>query len=359
MAMPVTRYMVKRRRPGNSGLKIAAATDYTGITAQDSFASVLADKAPLVQEKLVEVRLCQDSKFEEHGCIKVTGDERLGRVGEPAMAVQINKFWLFIVEEPERAELPRDERPVHSFFLGAQARQAARTYSLPELRVAASGSLLQSNHLVYNYVIERWKEQGLGFDEVDGVHTDAAKRCAGGEKRAGRGAVLANKLSLLLDHVSLESIQARLKHRCIKLPNFVDYNVIQKFRKDAKRVTNQPRGDGRGNDDAAKGRACANALDAMVEAVRRAISRGNFRKHGDWPAQLEGAPLPPPSVIRCARHDFPAATVSHHRAVRRGRGVLHAPAQGRRQGHGAPQPRHARTEPHDRWDPHESPKEPQ
>ena len=42
MAMPVTRYMVKRRRPGNSGLKIAAATDYTGITAQDSFASVLA-----------------------------------------------------------------------------------------------------------------------------------------------------------------------------------------------------------------------------------------------------------------------------------------------------------------------------
>ena len=80
MAMPVTRYMVKRRRPGNSGLKIAAATDYTGITAQDSFASVLANKAPLVQEKLVEVRLCQDSKFEEHGCIKVTGDERLGRL---------------------------------------------------------------------------------------------------------------------------------------------------------------------------------------------------------------------------------------------------------------------------------------
>ena len=64
------------------------------------------------------------------------------------------------MEEPEPAELPPDERRIHSFFLGAQARRAAQTYSLPELRVATSGRQLQSNHLVYNYVIERWKEQG-------------------------------------------------------------------------------------------------------------------------------------------------------------------------------------------------------
>ena len=191
--------------------RVARQTEMYTPAPGDSFCSMLQSVESSMPGggRLVEVKMCSSDRFDSSN-FSIKLDEPLARFGYPCQAAQLYRYWLFIVESeaPSPVAAPvRSGGPalLHSFFMSDAARQRLQTLSLPKRR-AGTKCIDQT----YNLVLSKWDAAGLGFNAVDGVHTESKRMPHGGGWAIGRGAQIANALANLLDYIALPCIQTRL-----------------------------------------------------------------------------------------------------------------------------------------------------
>ena len=191
--------------------RVARQTEMYTPAPGDSFCSMLQSVESSMPGggRLVEVKMCSSDRFDSSN-FSIKLDEPLARFGYPCQTAQLYRYWLFIVESeaPSPVAAPvRSGGPalLHSFFMSDAARQRLQTLSLPKRR-AVTKCIDQT----YNLVLSKWDAAGLGFNAVDGVHTESKRMPHGGGWAIGRGAQIVNALANLLDYIALPCIQIRL-----------------------------------------------------------------------------------------------------------------------------------------------------
>ena len=196
--------------PASRAPSVARQTEMFTPAPGDSFCSMLQSVESSIPGggRLVEVKMCSSDRFDSSN-FSVKLDELLARVGDPCQAAQLYRFWLFIVESeapsPVAAPAVKEKPLLHDFFKSDAARQRLQTLSLPKRR-AGTKCIDQT----YNLVLSKWAAAGLGFNDVDGVHTESKRMSHGGGWAIGRGAQIVNALANLLDYIALPCIQTRL-----------------------------------------------------------------------------------------------------------------------------------------------------
>lgn len=238
-----------------------------------TFASFLEMSAPLITDQLVEVRLCSTALFSDTVLV-IDVREGLHEKGALASLLQtpgVPSFYVFTVQE-ERLPEPVQPPLVRSFFDAFRNGPVNEPLSLPERRV--ENCRVSCIDQTYNYLLDVWAADGLGFNASDGVHTSHSNRHG-----IGRGAMLATKLANLLAYVPL--IKDRLDHRHIPLPVGFDFEKIASFRKyhDVPVLAAESAPE---EVQETKANASADYLEELVRGARESISAGAFIRRESW-----------------------------------------------------------------------------